>query len=39
MALTLLGDDRHVRATVSVITPVDTPILFRWIRREGMAER
>ncbi len=35
--LALLDDDRHVRATVGVITTTDNPTLFQWIRREALA--
>lgn len=30
--LALLDDDRYLRTTVSVVTTVDNPTLFRWIR-------
>lgn len=33
--LALLADDRHLRATVSVITTVDNPTLLQWLRQEA----
>ncbi|RDI45279.1 NAD(P)-dependent oxidoreductase [Nocardia mexicana] len=35
--LSLLDDDRYVRATLGVITTVDNPTLLQWIRREAAA--
>ncbi|MBE8521146.1 NAD(P)H-binding protein [Amycolatopsis sp. H6(2020)] len=37
--LALLDGDRHVGATISVITTVDNPKLLRWIRQEAVAAR
>ncbi|WP_040872173.1 NAD(P)-dependent oxidoreductase [Nocardia exalbida] len=37
--LALLDDDRHLRATVSVVTTDDNPTLFQWIRGEALANR
>ncbi|MGK8491595.1 NAD(P)-dependent oxidoreductase [Nocardia asiatica] len=37
--LAVLDDDRYLRTTVSVITTVDNPALFQWIRREALAKR
>ncbi|MEV5754300.1 NAD(P)H-binding protein [Actinoallomurus sp. NPDC052308] len=37
--LALLDDDRHLRATVSVITTADNPTLLQWIRREALAKK
>lgn len=36
--LALLDDDRHLRTTVGVITTVDNPTLFQWIRGEALAK-
>lgn len=36
--LALLDDDRHLRTTVGVITTVDNPTLFQWIRSEALAK-
>ncbi|WP_327040154.1 NAD(P)H-binding protein [Micromonospora ureilytica] len=36
--LAMLNDDRYLRTTVSVITTVDNPTLFQWIRREVLAK-
>ncbi|WP_433722142.1 NAD(P)-dependent oxidoreductase [Nocardia sp. CA-129566] len=36
--LTMLDDDRYVRATVGVITTADNPTLFQWIRGEALAK-
>lgn len=35
--LALLDDDRHLRTTAGVITTVDNPTLFQWIRRQARA--
>ena len=37
--LALLDADRYLRRLVSVITTVDNPTLFQWIRREALAKR
>ncbi|MFI9412247.1 NAD(P)-dependent oxidoreductase [Nocardia gamkensis] len=37
--LALLDDDRHLRATVSVVTTDDNPTLLQWIRGEALANR
>lgn len=37
--LDVLNDERHHRATVSVITTVENPTLLQWIRREALAHR
>jgi putative NADH-flavin reductase len=36
--LALLDDDRYLRETVSVITTVDNPTLFQWLRGEARAK-
>lgn len=37
--LAVLDDHRYVRRTIGVITTVDNPTLFQWIRREALAKR
>ncbi len=37
--LALLDTDRYLRRPVSVITTVDNPTLFQWIRSEALAKR
>ncbi|NNH68853.1 NAD(P)H-binding protein [Nocardia uniformis] len=37
--LALLDSDRYLRTIVSIITTVDNPTLFRWVRSEALAQR
>jgi uncharacterized protein YbjT (DUF2867 family) len=36
--LALLDDDRHLRATVNVVTTINNPTLLQWIRTEALAK-
>lgn len=37
--LAVVGDDRYLRTTLSVVITADNPTLLQWIRREALAKR